>query len=72
MRDETLHRLARRAGIIVDWIDAADKPQHVSNELLQRILSALDFPCETETDAASSLRELAAETSSLGTRDRRN
>jgi 4-alpha-glucanotransferase len=64
--DDTLHRLARRAGIIVDWTDAADKPQHVSDGSLQRILGALDFPCETEIDAASSLRELAAETSSPG------
>jgi 4-alpha-glucanotransferase len=62
--NDPLHRLARRAGIIVDWIDAADKPQRVSNESLRRILSALDLPCETEREVALSLRDLSVETSS--------
>jgi 4-alpha-glucanotransferase len=63
---DPLHRLARHAGIVVDWIDATDKPQHVSNESLRKILNALGFPCETETEAARTLRELPVETSNPG------
>ncbi|HEY0144634.1 MAG TPA: 4-alpha-glucanotransferase, partial [Methylovirgula sp.] len=66
MSNETLHQLARRAGLLVDWIDASDKPQRVSDESLRRILDALDFPCATETEAARSLQESSANTARPG------
>ncbi len=66
MSNETLHQLARRAGLLVDWVDAADMPQRVSDNSLRRILSALDFPCATEAEAARSLQQLSAEIARRG------
>ncbi len=60
MSDNTLYRLARHAGLLVDWTDAADRPQRVSDETVRLVLAALGFPCESESDAARSLAELDA------------
>ncbi len=42
MNDEAVRERARRAGIAVDWVDSADRPQRVSTSSLDRILQALD------------------------------
>jgi 4-alpha-glucanotransferase len=56
--DAALQDLARRAGIAVDWIDAADRPQRVGIETLRQILTALDLPCRTESAIAESRARL--------------
>jgi 4-alpha-glucanotransferase len=56
--DDAVRSLAREAGIADEWIDAADKPQHVSVETLRNILIALDLPSATRRDIADSRAKL--------------
>lgn len=56
--DEALRVLARAAGIAVDWIDAADRPQQVSIGSLRSILDALGYPCASANDIAESRQRL--------------
>jgi 4-alpha-glucanotransferase len=60
MTDAAIRDLARRAGISVEWDDAASVPQRVPVETLRRILSALGLPCTTARDLAHSRNEIAA------------
>jgi 4-alpha-glucanotransferase len=46
MNDEAVRSLARRAGIAVDWIDAAGSPQRVSIPSLQGVLAGLGASAE--------------------------
>ncbi len=58
MNDEAIRRLARLAGIAVDWVDAAQRPRQVSPESLRRILSELGFPCASSGDVSESTERL--------------
>jgi 4-alpha-glucanotransferase len=59
LNDEMIYRLARRAGLLVDWTDAAEQPQRVSVDALRRILAALGYACDTRKSAEDSLATLA-------------
>ena len=61
MTDAAIQDLARRAGILVEWIDAADRPRTVGVETLRQVLTALDLPCRSESDLAESNSRLAPE-----------
>ncbi len=50
-----LHRLAEAAGLQIEWESADGKPQRVSDESLRRVLAALGFPAESDSDTAESL-----------------
>ncbi len=56
-----LHRLARSAGLQIDWIDAAGRRKRVSNESLEAVLDALDLPAGGEAQIRSSLASLREE-----------
>ncbi|WP_044528617.1 4-alpha-glucanotransferase [Herbaspirillum sp. B65] len=59
--ENDLYRLARRAGIAVQWTDAYDQPQTVQEDALRAILDALELPCSTPGDCRDSLARLARE-----------
>ena len=54
MTDDSVYNLARRAGIVVDWRDYANRPHRVSLDTLRCVLAALGLPCETADDLAHS------------------
>lgn len=56
-----LHRLAAQAGIAVNWIDAYDQPQVVSDQALRAILEALGLPAAGDADCRDSLAQLERE-----------
>lgn len=56
MSEQPLHRLAARVGLARDWIDANNRPQQVSDEVLRRVLQALGHPADNDQAIASSLR----------------
>ncbi|MEA3121980.1 MAG: 4-alpha-glucanotransferase, partial [Paraburkholderia sp.] len=56
--DDAVRELARDVGVASDWIDAADRPQHVAIEPLRAVLSALGFACATSADIAESRARL--------------
>ncbi len=58
MSDEALHELALTCGIAVDWIDALDRPQRVSDASLRRILGALGLPCATPSQCRESCQRM--------------
>jgi 4-alpha-glucanotransferase len=58
--DEAVLDLARRAGIAVDWTDAAGEPRRVAPAVLRRILDALELPCDTRAQLATSRDRFAA------------
>jgi 4-alpha-glucanotransferase len=57
---EAIYDLACRAGILVNWVDAADRPQRVPPATLRRVLDALGYSCATEKDVQRSLGQLSA------------
>jgi 4-alpha-glucanotransferase len=59
MSDDAIRSIARRAGIAVDWTDAAGRAQHVSPPVLAALLKALGLPCGSAGDRAESKRQLA-------------
>jgi 4-alpha-glucanotransferase len=61
LTDDEVCALARAAGIVVDWTDAADRPQKTAPAVLHRILDALGLPCLTAGDAADSRERLRRE-----------
>jgi 4-alpha-glucanotransferase len=59
MKDSnSIHELARRAGIMVEWRDYADRPHVVATETLKAILAALGLPAESPDDLSQSQRRL--------------
>ncbi|MCZ0735514.1 4-alpha-glucanotransferase [Phreatobacter sp. AB_2022a] len=58
MTDARLERLARSAGIAVEWTDYAGADRRVAPPVLRRILGALHLPCDSDADVADSLRRL--------------
>ncbi|UYN95542.1 MAG: 4-alpha-glucanotransferase [Enhydrobacter sp.] len=61
MSDEAVHALARDAGVAVDWIDAAGRPQRVSIGSLRRILEALGLACGSDAQCHESRERLHAD-----------
>jgi 4-alpha-glucanotransferase len=59
MSDQRLAELATAAGLAVDWVDADNRPQRVSPEVLRRILGALECPAQTPQQIEDSLARLA-------------
>jgi 4-alpha-glucanotransferase len=55
MSDNAVRDLARRAGLAVDWVDAADRPQQVSVGSLRPILAALGLPNGNAAEIRESL-----------------
>lgn len=70
--DDTLHDLARAAGVSPHWHDAFGRPQTVPPHALRAILGALGLPAETDALARESLdglRHTAVPTPPLVTGD---
>jgi len=42
MNEEAVRARARQVGLVLDWVDAMGRPQHVRTESLRRILDSLD------------------------------
>ncbi len=60
MSDERLIRLAKAAGLSIEWVDADGKDQKVKPEVLRAILSGLGLPAESDEDIDRSLQKLDA------------
>ncbi len=58
MTERALFDLAQRAGLKVDWRDAAGEAKTVGAETLRRILAAMGLPCEAKADLAQSRARL--------------
>ncbi len=56
--DAALRDLARRAGIAVEWTNAAREPRVVNAEVLRRILATLGFPNATSGEIRESRERL--------------
>jgi 4-alpha-glucanotransferase len=56
-----LNRLARFAGLQIDWEDASGQAQHVSDHNLRRILAALGYPADDDSAIADSLAKCQAD-----------
>jgi 4-alpha-glucanotransferase len=56
--DDAVRTLAKEAGILVDWTDAADRPQRVSVDSLRNILEALGYPSTSKADIAESRKRV--------------
>jgi 4-alpha-glucanotransferase len=54
MSDDALKRLARAAGLYVEWTDANGRPQDVKPDTLRAVLAALGLPAGTPRDIADS------------------
>jgi 4-alpha-glucanotransferase len=52
--DRAVLDLARAAGIGVDWVDAAGRPQRVGLDSLRGVLTALGYPAATATEISES------------------
>lgn len=60
MTDRSIYQLACRLGVVVDWIDAANRSQHVQPEVLRHILASLGYSADSDKDVKRSLDELSA------------
>ena len=61
--DDAIRALASDAGIVVDWVDASDRPQRVSVGSLRAVLSAHGLACTNDGEIAESrarLREMSS------------
>ncbi|WP_297839402.1 4-alpha-glucanotransferase [Pseudomonas sp.] len=58
MSNELLQRLATRAGLAVDWVDANGRPQTVSPQVLCKVLDGLGYPADSAEDIETSLQRL--------------
>lgn len=56
-----LHRLAREAGLQIDWEDASGRPQRVGERSLRQILAALGYDAGDEKAIARSLEKVREE-----------
>jgi 4-alpha-glucanotransferase len=57
---DDIRALARAAGLAVEWVNAAKKPQQVSDANLVQVLGALGFPCASASQLAESRERIAA------------
>jgi 4-alpha-glucanotransferase len=58
---DPLRQLAARAGLQVQWRDAWNRPQALSDEALRTVLTALELPCGSAGECAASHARLAAD-----------
>lgn len=61
MSDERLKRLARSAGLAIDWTDANGRPHEVKPETLRAVLAALGYPAGSESDIGESQHRIDME-----------
>lgn len=59
MSETALHRLAARVGLARDWVDANNRPQQVSDEVLRKVLAGLGHPAGDDHEVHSSLQAVA-------------
>src|SRR5579875_751787 len=57
--DEAVLSLAKDAGLLADWEDAAGEAKTVTPESLRAILSAMGLPAGSQAEAEDSRRQLA-------------
>jgi 4-alpha-glucanotransferase len=62
MSDERLNRLAKAAGLSIEWVDADGKDQRVKPEVLRAVLNGLGLPADSDDDIEHSLQKLDAGT----------
>ncbi|TDN86573.1 4-alpha-glucanotransferase [Stakelama pacifica] len=55
---KALHRLCAALGVQIDWENAEGKAEHVSDDSLRRILSALGYPAEDDAALRESVARL--------------
>ena len=65
MSAEDISRLAQRAGLLVEWDDAAGEHQITPPETLARVLGALGYPAGSRAEIAASLQRLDAEAAEI-------
>ncbi len=65
MSAEDISRLARRAGLLVEWDDAAGEHQVTPPETLARVLGALGFPAGSPSEITAGLERLDAEAAEI-------
>ncbi|RCL28921.1 4-alpha-glucanotransferase [Pseudomonas sp. AFG_SD02_1510_Pfu_092] len=58
MSEPLLHQLAQRAGLARDWVDANNRPQQVSDDVLRQVLEALGHGCADDAQVRDSLASL--------------
>lgn len=58
MRDSTLRKLAKAAGLILEWDDSEGRTLHLSPEIQRILLPLLGFPVDSEEAMDDSLRRL--------------
>src|SRR5258705_8450962 len=54
MSDDALFAFATKAGLEIDWVDAAAEPHSVSPETLRKVLDALGLPSASAAQIAES------------------
>ncbi|MBV9572018.1 MAG: 4-alpha-glucanotransferase [Alphaproteobacteria bacterium] len=65
MSDDSLKRLARAAGLYVEWTDANGRPHEVKPDTLRSVLSALGFAADQPANIAESQRRLDRESKAI-------
>lgn len=58
MSDAQLERLAIEAGLMIDWVDADNRPQRLNAEVQRSVLEALGFSAQSPEQIRRSLQEL--------------
>lgn len=56
MSQQPLHRLAARVGLARDWVDANNRPQQVSDDVLRQVLEGLGHGAADDAAISASLR----------------
>lgn len=65
MSDDALRRLARAAGLYVQWTDASGRPHEVKPDTLRSVLNALGYPSGEPAEIAESQHRLDCETKAI-------
>lgn len=55
---DAVEKLAKAAGIAIDWVDANGQPQRVAPDVLRKVLSGLGHPADNDEQAQASLQAL--------------
>lgn len=59
MSEQPLHRLAAQMGLARDWVDANNRPQQVSDDVLRQVLQGLGHPAHDRAAIDASLLAVA-------------
>jgi 4-alpha-glucanotransferase len=65
MSDDSLWKLARAAGLYMDWTDANGRPHQVTPDTLRTVLAALGYPANSNSDILESQQRLDCEARAL-------